>query len=187
MQYNAIAKTLNKNFGCPMPKAERLIVSFAELYAVFQKYVADTLKQAAKDGYVTLMFGLRLDTPALKRDGYGGSYAAEAEARSVGNALGQSIGMINPRAAREFINKAKKNPGYRYEIFISNLIHDAIYPIVPRSDVAVAWTKEHLEKAMRWQNHPYIQHDKINFTADMEVCDQSWAEPIPAVDWKDKP
>ena len=71
-------------------------------------------------------------TPLLPKVMLGQSdtpYAAQQEARSAGNALTQSYGLLNNRAANEFVNRLDKSP-YKTEVKVCAMIHDAIYLLV---------------------------------------------------------
>lgn len=91
-----------KNLGWSEEKAKKVENSFRALYAVSEQWVKEKIKQASKDGYCEVAFGLRVRTPLLKKTNLGTSVTpkeAEAEARTLGNAVsGQSYGLLNSRA-----------------------------------------------------------------------------------------
>ncbi|MDT9694234.1 hypothetical protein Q5762_39065, partial [Streptomyces sp. P9(2023)] len=71
---------------------------FKELYKVSIDWVDAHLDEAAKTGYVTVAFGLRVRTPLLHqviRKNGKTPFEADAEGRSAGNALGQSWCLLN--------------------------------------------------------------------------------------------
>lgn len=104
-------------------------------------------------------------------------YEAAAEGRTAGNALGQSYGLLNNRAAVEFMQKVWASP-YRYDIKPVALIHDAIYLLIrDRLDV-VEWANRELINSMRWQELPEIQHDTVKLGAALDIFWPSWANPI---------
>ena len=97
-----------KNLGWPEDKAKEIEKGYHGLYQVSDQWVAERIKQAAKDGYVEVAFGLRVRTPLLAQTTLGMKstpYEAEAEGRTAGNALGQSYGLLNNRAAVAFMRK----------------------------------------------------------------------------------
>lgn len=104
-------------------------------------------------------------------------YEAAAEGRTAGNAMGQSYGMLNNRAAVEFMQKVWASK-YRYDIKPVALIHDAIY-IVMRDDIEVVeWANRELIKSMQWQKLPELQHPTVKLGAAIDVFWPSWANAI---------
>ena len=113
------------------------------MYKVSDHWVQDRLEEASKTGYVELAFGLRLRTPLLSKTVFGSSsvpYEAKAEGRTAGNALGQSYGLLNNRAAIDFMNKVW-NSEFKHDIRPIAMIHDAIYLLVKDSLEVVEWVK----------------------------------------------
>jgi len=114
-----------RNCGFSEEKAKRIENRFLELYADSGQWVQDQLNQASKDGYVTVAFGLRVRTPLLKQVVRGNSktpYEAEAEGRTAGNALGQSWGLLNNRAASEYMAIVRKSK-FAHDILPGAHIH----------------------------------------------------------------
>ena len=180
LTYQGTAFTLMNNLGWSEAKAKAVEANYHDLYKVSDEYVAERLKQAAKDGYVEVAFGLRVRTPLLAQVLWGGPrvpYAAQAEGRTAGNALGQSYGLLNNRAANAFMAKVWASP-YRYDILPVALIHDAIYLIIrDRTDV-VEWVNNNLIQEMRWQELPEIQHDQVKLGAALDIFWPDWAHPV---------
>lgn len=138
------------------------------------------LQQASQDGYVEVAFGLRVRTPLLKQVIFGTKgvpYEAAAEGRTAGNALGQSYGLLNNRAANAFMQKVWASP-YRYDILPVALIHDAIYLLIRDRVDVVEWVNIHLPKEMSWQELPEIQHDTVKINAALDLFWPDWAHPI---------
>lgn len=179
LTYQGTYHTLMANLGWEESKAKAIETAYHELYKVSDEYVQSRLLQASKDGYVEVAFGLRVRTPLLKQVIFNGAkmpYEAAAEGRTAGNALGQSYGLLNNRAAVEFMQKVWASP-YRYDIKPVALIHDAIYLLI-RDDVAVVeWANRELIKSMRWQELPEIQHDTVKLGAALDIFWPSWANP----------
>ena len=168
------------NLGIPEDKAKQIEANYHELYKVSDAYVQARLMQASKDGYVEVAFGLRVRTPLLKQVIFNGAkmpYEAAAEGRTAGNALGQSYGLLNNRAAVEFMQKVWASP-YRLDIKPVALIHDAIYVLI-RDDVRVVeWANRELIKSMQWQELPEIQHPTVKLGAALDVFYNGWHQPI---------
>lgn len=179
LTYQGTAYTLVSNLGWPLEKAKKIEANYHELYKVSDEYLDARLRQANKDGYVEVAFGLRVRTPLLKQVVWKGAKMpneAAAEGRTAGNALGQSYGLLNNRAAVEFWQKVWASP-YRYDILPCALIHDAIYPLV-RDDIdVVTFTNRELIASMRWQELPEIQHDTVKLGAALDIFWPDWAHP----------
>lgn len=165
------------NLGWPEDKAKAIEANYHTLYKVSDDYVASRLAQASKDGYVEVAFGLRVRTPLLAQVMWGGAkmpYQAAAEGRTAGNALGQSYGLLNNRAAVDFFRKVWASK-YRYDILPVALIHDAIYILVRDALEVVEWANRELIKSMQWQELPEIQHDTVKLGAALDLFWPSWA------------
>ncbi|GEK52394.1 DNA polymerase [Vreelandella venusta] len=172
--------TLMKNLGFDEATAKKVEAAYHELYCVSDAWVKAKMDQAAKDGYVDVAFGLRVRTPLLAqviRGQRSTPYQAEAEARTAGNALGQSYGLLNNRAANAFMQKVWDSE-FRYDILPIALIHDAIYLLVRDDLKVIAFVNKHLIKEMQWQELPEIQHDTVKLGAEIDIFWPSWADPI---------
>ena len=168
------------NLGWDYEKAKRIETNYHNLYAESDAYIQARLKQASIDGYVDVAFGLRVRTPLLKQVIYGSSsvpYEAQAEGRTAGNAMGQSFGLLNNRAAVAFMQKVWDSP-YRLRIPPVALIHDAIYLLVEDDAEVVAWVNEHLIQEMKWQELPEIQHPTVKLGAQLDIFWPNWSSPI---------
>lgn len=180
LTYQGTWHTLVNNLGFPEDKAKEIEKGYHELYKVSDEYVQQRLKQASQDGYVEVAFGLRVRTPLLKQVIFNGAkmpYEAAAEGRTAGNALGQSYGLLNNRAAVAFMREVWKSP-YRYDIKPVALIHDAIYLLIRDRVEVVEFANRELIKAMRWQELPEIQHDIVKLGAALDIFWPSWANAI---------
>lgn len=183
LTYQGTWHTLVTNLGFEEEKAKAIEQGYHELYKVSDEYVQARLKQASIDGYVEVAFGLRVRTPLLKQVIFGSSnmpFAAAAEGRTAGNALGQSYGLLNNRAANAFLQKVWASP-YRYDILPVALIHDAIYLLIrDRADV-VEWANRELPKEMAWQELPEIQHPTVKINAALDLFWPNWGNPVTLV------
>lgn len=180
LTYQGTAHTLMTNLGWSEEKAKSVEANYHELYKVSDQYVQDRLAQASKDGYVEVAFGLRVRTPLLAQVMWGTSrvpYEAQAEGRTAGNALGQSYGLLNNRAAVAFMKKVWDSP-YRYDIKPVALIHDAIYLVIKDDLHVVDWVNRHLIQEMRWQELPEIQHDTVKLGAALDIFWPDWSNAI---------
>lgn len=180
LTYGGTAHTLTNNSGIPPDEAKQIESRYHELYKASDEFIQARLQQASKDGYVTVAFGLRVRTPLLKQVIFKGAkmpYEAAAEGRTAGNAMGQSYGLLNNRAAVEFMQKVWASK-YRYDIKPVALIHDAIYILI-RDDVEVVeWANRELIKSMQWQELPEIQHPTVKLGAAIDIFWPNWANAI---------
>ena len=164
----------------PIEQAKAIEANYHELYKESDEYVANRLKQASKDGHVTVAFGLRLRTPLLKQVAWNTDsvpYEAQAEGRTAGNALGQSFGLLNNRATNAFMNKVWKSK-FRYSILPIGQIHDCTYFLIKDDLETIEWANKHLIEEMEWQDLPEIQHLDVHLGAELDVCIEGWHKPI---------
>lgn len=180
LTYQGTWRTMVKNLGWPEEKAKKVEANYNTLYQVSIQWVKDKIQGACEKGYAEVAFGLRIRTPLLGQSVLGGGAIreAEAEARTLGNAIsGQSYGLLNNRAINAFMAKVWESP-FKYDILPVALIHDAIYLMVKDDVEVVAYVNEHLIKEMEWQELPEIQHDQVKLSAEIDLFWPSWANPI---------
>lgn len=166
--------------GFSKEKAMQIEARYHELYKESDQWVSDRLDEACKVGFVTVAFGLRVRTPLLHqvvRNNGLTPYEAEAEGRTAGNALGQSWGLLNTRASVEFLGKVRASE-YRLKIRPIAHIHDAQYFIIPDDIAVLMYVNEHLVKAVQWQDHPAIWHDKVKLGGEVSIFYPTWANDI---------
>lgn len=181
LTYQGTWATLMKNCGFDEATAKSIENNYHILYQVSDQWLQDKLDLCCKQGYIDVAFGLRIRTPLLARSVLGNSKTlreAQAEARSVGNALsGQSYGLLNNRAAIAFMNKVWASQ-YKYSIFLVSMIHDAIYLIIKNDLDTLKWVNDNLPQEMSWQELPEIQHPEVKLGAELDVHYPSWAQAI---------
>lgn len=166
--------------GWTPEKAKTIEAKYHQLYRVSDEWVAERIQEASKCGYVTVAFGLRVRTPLLKQVIRGNSktpYEAEAEARTAGNALGQSYGLLNNRASVEFMSKVRSGE-YVYDIRPCAHIHDAQYYMIPEDLAVLLYVNEHLVRAVEWQDDPAIWHDQVKLGGELSIFFPTWAEEM---------
>jgi DNA polymerase-1 len=179
LTYGGTYHGMMSNLGWSEEKSKEIEKGYHDLYKVSDAYVQKRLQQAAKDGYVEVAFGLRVRTPLLSQVVFGTRgmpYEAAAEGRTAGNALGQSYGLLNNRAAVAFMQTVW-NSKYRYDIKPVALIHDAIYILIKNDVEVVEWANRELINAMRWQELPEIQHPTVKLGAALDIFWPDWAHP----------
>lgn len=180
LTYQGTYHTLMTNEGWDEEKAKRIEARYHELYQVSDEYIQTRLQQASKDGYVEVAFGLRVRTPLLSQVVFGAKgmpYEAAAEGRTAGNAMGQSYGLLNNRAAVDFMKKVWASP-YRLDIKPIALIHDSIYLLI-RDDVnIVEWANRELIISMKWQELPELHHPVVKLGANLDLFWPNWSNAI---------
>lgn len=177
LTYGGTYHGMMSNLGWPEDKSKAIEKGYHDLYQVSDAYVQKRLKQASIDGYVEVAFGLRVRTPLLKQVIYGTRgmpYEASAEGRTAGNALGQSYGLLNNRAAVAFMKKVWASK-HRYDIKPVALIHDAIYILIRNDVEVVEFANRELIAAMQWQELPEIQHPTVKLGAALDIFYPDWA------------
>jgi DNA polymerase-1 len=143
-------------------------------------WVQGKLNQAAKDGYITGAFGLRVRTPLLAQVVRGGRHTpreAEAEGRTAGNALGQSWCLLNSRAWAATL-KIVRDSKYAESIRPCAQIHDAGY-VLMRDDIdTLMFLNEHLVREVNWNNHPDIYHPTVGLGGELSIFYPTWKDEI---------
>ena len=180
LTYGGTAHGLVSTVGLRAVEADLIEMNYHHLYKVSDKWVKDKMDQASIDGYVTVAFGMRLRTPALALTLHNKSstpYQAKAEARTAGNALGQSYGMLNNRAAIEFQQRCLASD-YAMKIKPIMHVHDSQYFLVRDEIGAIEWFNKNLIECMEWQNLPELQHPTIKLGGDVDVFHPTWADSI---------
>ena len=180
LTYQGTWRTLVEKYKFTEVLARQVEARYQELYKVSIDWVSQRLDQACKDGYVTVAFGLRVRTPLLKQVIRGAKATpneAAAEGRSAGNAMGQSWCLLNSRAGSEFMGKVRKSK-HRLNIRPCAQIHDAQYYLIRDHIPAVAYTNEHLVKAVEWQDHPDIYHPQVKLGGELSIFWPNWSKEI---------
>ena len=180
LTYGGTRYALVETCGLPLNTAIQIEQSYHEMYEVSDQWVADRIEEAANVGYVTVAFGLRVRTPYLKRCVWGSNNVpkeAKAEARTAGNALGQSYGLLNNRASIEFQERVL-NSRYAFDIKPIAHIHDSQYFLIRDNASVLEWFNTNLVECMQWQNSPEISHPNVSLGGDVEVYYPSWASKL---------
>lgn len=179
LTYGGTYHGLKGNCGFSEEVALSIEANYHDLYKVSDDYVALKIQGASDNGYLTVAFGLRVRTPVLEQTILGNRKtpnAAKAESRTAGNAIGQSWGLLNNRAATEFMRKVRKDKYRRDNIRICCQIHDAQYYLVRDDSEMMKWFNDNIVEAVNWQDHPDIEHDKVKLSGKTEIFYPTWAE-----------
>jgi len=180
LTYQGTYITLMTNCGFSEEKAKMIEKRYHENYVVSDQWVAAKLDDAAKTGFITAAFGLRVRTPLLHQVIRGNRrtpYEAEAEGRTAGNALGQSWCLLNTRCASEFMGRVRQSQ-FRLTIRICSQIHDAQYFMIKNDMETFQYVNKYLPRAACWQNHHEIAHDQVKLGGDVFICYPNWAHEL---------
>ena len=181
LQYLGTFKTLMSNCGFERDEAVRIEENFHKLYAVSGDWVKEQIRLSGERGYGVGAFGLRIRTPLLHKclmNSRSTLREADAEARSVGNAIsGQSYGLLNNRAAVEFMNRVWDSE-FKHDIFPIALIHDAIYLLIRTSPKVIKFANDNLIECMAWKDLPEIADPRVPLPAELDIFYPSWANGI---------
>lgn len=173
--------TLQKQCGFSKEEALSIQANFHEMYKVSVDWVKSKIHDVTIKGYADLAFGLRLRSKLLSNvvlNNRATVKGAEAEARTIGNAMsGQSYGLLNNRASNALMKKVYASK-YRLDILPVSWIHDAQYYLV-RDDIdTLIWFNNNLIKEMSWQELPEIKSEEVLLSAELDVFYKSMATPI---------
>lgn len=180
LTYGGTYHGLMGSLGLTKAMAQSIEANYHTLYAHSDNWVAEKVMRASKVGYITVAFGLRVRTPILAKTVLGISatpYEAQSEARTAGNALGQSYCLLNCRAANEFRRRVRESE-FELDIKICSQIHDAIYLLWRDRMEVTQWVNDNLTECMTWQELPEIQHDTVKLHGELDVFYPHWGNGI---------
>lgn len=180
LTYGGTNHALQKQCGFDKETAIDIETKYHELYRESDEYVQRRLNEVSRKGYAELAFGFRIRAPLLKATVHGSRQqirAAAGEGRTVGNAFGQSYGMLNNRSMIAFMRKVWESP-YVYDIMPIAPIHDASYYIIKDDPDVLKFVNDHLIEEMEWQDLPEIWHDKVRIGAELDVFYPDWKHAI---------
>ena len=180
LTYAGMWLTLVKNCGFTEEVAKKIEFNYHELYKESDQWKEAKLAQTAIDGYTTVAFGLRVRAPIMASTVMGTSktpFQAEAEARTIGNAFGQSYCLINGRNGAEITKKIRASK-WKYSILLVAQIHDACYFRLPDSLEAVKFLNDIACEAYEWQDLPEIQHPEVGLSGELDIFYPTWKDAI---------
>ncbi len=171
LTYQGTWKTLVKNCGFSIDTAKKIEQGHKEMYKVAEQRTQEKLALASKQGYLDVAFGVRVRTPLLQKFGLSLSHS-QAEGRTVGNAWGQSYGLLNTRAGTAFLKQVREQ---QKPVYPCAQIHDAQYFLAPVDPELILWVNKHLTDEMRWQELDEIRHPDVGLSGELDVFRFSWA------------
>ena len=180
LTYGGTFHAIMDQTGLAKAAAQAIETNYHELYVVSDQWVAEKIKEATVNGYITVAFGLRVRTPVLSQVLWNSRhtpYEAQAEGRTAGNALGQSYGLLNNRAGIEFQERVLTSE-YSETVLPVAQIHDAIYAIVEDCLETVHWVNINLVECMQWQGLKEIFHPDVPLGGDMDIFYPNWSVSI---------
>lgn len=180
LTYAGTWSTLVKNCGFSTEEAKSIEKNYHALYMASTAWVQNKLDGAAKDGYITGAFGLRVRTPLLAQVIRGNRQTpreAEAEGRTAGNALGQSWCLLNSRAWAATM-KIVRSSKYSESIRPCAQIHDAGYVLIRDDLDTLMFLNKHLVREVNWNNHPDIYHPIVGLGGELSIFYPTWKDEI---------
>lgn len=172
LTYQGTFKTLVKNCGFTIDVAKKIEKGHKDMYKVAEQATQEKLALASKQGYLDVAFGIRVRTPLLKKYGLALSHS-QAEGRTVGNAWGQSYGLLNTRAGTAFLKRVRAE---NQPVYPCAQIHDAQYFLSPCDPEMIHWVNIHLTHEMTWQELDEIRHPEVGLGGELDVFRFSWAK-----------
>lgn len=176
LTYQGTWMGLMQNCGMDEATAKAVEARYHKLYHVSDQWVQTHIDRALTTGYVECAFGLRVRTPLLGATLKGKmTQAARKESRTAGNALGQSWGMLNNRAAIEFQQRTLASK-YALDVLPCAHIHDAQYFLVRNDLDVIEFVSNELSDCMSWQDDPLIAHDQVKLSGALSLFYPDWSK-----------
>lgn len=182
LTYQGTWRTLVQNCGFDEETARKIEAEYHRLYEHSDNWVQEKLSEAAAQGYAELAFGLRLRVPLMEKtlwESDGKPYEAIKESKTAGNALTQSYGLLNTRAANEFMERVWDSEKWKTKVLPIAQIHDALYFIVENNLDCVHWVNKNLIECMTNFTLPEIEHPIVKLEAQLEIYYPDWSVGIP--------
>ena len=179
LTYQGTYITLMANCGFNENMSKSIEYNYHTMYQVSDEWKAVKIQQASDDGYTIVAFGLKIRTPLLAQVILGNNktpYEAEAEGRTVGNAFGQSYGLMNSRSCNEINTKIRASK-YRLDIKPASQIHDAGYWLVRDNLETLKFLNDAVGTAFSWQDLPEIAHDEVVLSGELDIFYPHWGAP----------
>lgn len=178
LTYQGGWRSLVQQMGWSPEKAQQVESRYHELYKESTAWVNSKLDNAVQTGYVELAFGARLLTPVLYKSDVRrkSAYMLREERKSAGNALGQSYGLLNSRAALAFMEKVWDNPELCDKIFPVSFIHDFTGLIWVNDPKVTDYVNRELTTEMRWQELEDIKHPTVGLSGELDVFYPTWKD-----------
>jgi len=126
--YGMGTNTLAKNLGCSRMEANQFLVNYRKSYPSLQFYMNNIRQEAAKNGYLTLLFGRKRHMPTNFED-YDDWYKMGI-LRSISNAVIQGGGAMIIKKAMVLMNEKLKD----YDAHIIAQIHDEVIVMCKKQD-----------------------------------------------------
>lgn len=179
LTYDGTYRTLMEQ-GFSEEEAKDIYNKYHALYSASTIWVKSHIDTASRIGYVIGAFGLRLRTPTLTKvilNSRFTPYEAIKQARTAGNALGQSWGLLNNRAAIELRDRIK-DAGLRGKILPCMHIHDAQYFLVRNELGLTKWLADNISECMLWNDDPLIYHEDVQLGGELDLFIPNWTKGV---------
>lgn len=180
LTYDGTWVTLHKDAGFTVEEAKRIEKAWHDMYSEADAYVKARMLEAADKGYLEVAFGLRIYCYGLTRallNSKNTPYLIQKQIKTLGNAIGQSYGMLNTDAATKFLLRVY-DAGLQNDVLLTGQVHDAIYPMWRDKPEITAWVNNNLVECMAdISEHPVLKHE-IKLGANLDWFVESWAKHV---------
>jgi len=150
LNYGGSSATLHHNNGLPMDQAIQVETGHKEMYKELHAWGESNKHSMAHQGYISCAYGLKVRTPMLAASLLNTKITpsiTKAEFRSANNAVTQSHGLMTTVAGTNF-RKRLEASRHRYNILLTNFIHDAVYGVVKNAPETIEWLNNNLIDCM---------------------------------------
>ena len=179
LQYNGTAMTLHKRSGFSIEEANRIYDNYCKIFYKSIEWAEQTKKGMQEKGYVRGCWGHKIKTPLIKMSLINHSMtpsSVKAEFRTANNAISQSYGMLTVISGSRFQELIERSP-YKYDVFLINNIHDAIYLLVKNDPEVVKWVNENLINTMCIMDEPKLIDAPVKLEAELDIG-KSWDKQV---------
>jgi len=179
MNYGQEAPGMAKSQGIPLEKAEKIVEGYKNTYRVMIEWNESNKKFMNENGYVRGCWGHKIKTPLIKMSIINSRITPsniKAEFRTANNAITQSYGILTTIAGSRFQDLLEKSP-YKYDVFLINQIHDAIYLLVKNDPEVVKWVNNNLINTMCMMDEPRLIDAPVKLEAELDIG-KSWDKQV---------
>jgi len=175
MNYGQLAPGMAKKQGIPLEKAEKIVQGYQDTYKVMIAWNESNKEFMNKNGYVRGCWGHKIKTPLIAMSVINSRITpsqVKAEFRTANNAITQSYGILTTVAGSRFQDLLEKSE-FKYDIFLINQIHDAIYMIAKNEPEVIKWLNDNLISTMCIMDEPKLIDAPVKLEAELDIG-KSW-------------
>jgi len=175
MNYGQLAPGMAKKQGIPLEKAEKIVQGYQDTYKVMIAWNESNKKFMNKNGYVRGCWNHKIKTPLIKMSIINSRMTpsqVKSEFRTANNTITQSYGILTTIAGSRFQDLLEKSE-FKYDIFLINQIHDAIYMIAKNEPEVIKWLNDNLISTMCIMDEPKLINAPVKLEAELDIG-KSW-------------